>query len=344
VVALKAKNGEVVWGFQLVHHDLWDYDTTTSPLLATLDHDHKKLPVVIAGNKTGFLYVLNRETGVPVFSVEERSVPQSDVPGEVSSRTQPFPVLPPPLVPQRFSPSEIWAPNAADREACLKMVEPLRNEGIFTPPSLRGSLAIPGNVGGMNWSGYAFDPVRSLLFVNVNNLPAMVKLVPRGQHGAQEGVWKRSEYAEQAGSPYGMMRRLLQGPSGLPFPAPPWGTLVAVDMVEGKFRWQVPLGGLAGFGKDVAELPPGSISLGGPIVTAGGLVFIAGTVDPFIRAFDVESGKELWKAHLPASGAATPSTYLTHVGGKQFLVIAAGGHAKVTEESQSDALVAFALP
>ncbi len=172
VVALRAKTGELAWGFQLVHHDLWDYDSASPPLLTTIMHDGKKIPVLIQGNKTGFLYVLNRDTGVPVFPVEERAVPQSDVPGEVASPTQPFPSAPPALVPQRYSADDAWGITPADREACRAMMQGLRSEGVFTPPSVQGTLTVPGNVGGMNWSGYAFDPQNGLLVVNMNNLPA----------------------------------------------------------------------------------------------------------------------------------------------------------------------------
>ena len=344
IVALRAKTGEMAWGFQLVHHDLWDYDTAAPPLLATLEHNGQKLPVVIQGNKTGFLYVLNRETGAPVFPVEERPVPQSDVPGEVTSPTQPFPLAPPPLVPQKFSAHDAWAITSAERDPCYNRLEVLRNEGVFTPPSLRGTLITPGNVGGMNWSGYAFDPNRSLLFVNVNNMPAKVRLIPRAEFEDYKHRTEEGEYTAQAGTPYGVFRSFLRAPSGLPCSPPPWGMLTAVDMLEGKIRWQVPLGSLQGLVRSEAPIPAGTPSLGGPIVTAGGLVFIAGTFDPFIRAFDVETGKEIWKAQLPACGAATPMTYLNRPGSKQFLVIAAGGHAKVREEPQSDAIVAFALP
>ncbi len=344
VVALRGQTGELVWGFQLVHHDLWDYDSASPPLLATIEHNGRQVPVVMQGNKTGFVYVLNRDTGAPVFGVEERPVPQSDVPGEQASPTQPFPLAPPPLVPQTFSVTDAYALTTAEREAFRARLEPLRNEGIFTPPSLRGSLILPGNIGGMNWSGSAFDPQRSLLIANVNNMAAKIRLIPRGEFLDLQRRTEDGEYTEQAGTPYGLFRRFIQGPSGLPCCPPPWGTLVAVDMAHGTIRWSVPMGTMQDFGGPHPPLPAGCPSLGGPIVTAGGLIFVAGTLDSFIRAFDIDTGKEIWKAQLPASGAATPMTFVARRGGKQFLVIAAGGHAKVTEESQSDALVAFALP
>jgi len=196
----------------------------------------------------------------------------------------------------------------------------------------------------MNWSGYAFDPNRNLLVANVNNLATEVKLIPRAEFEDRQHRSENGEYTAQQSAPYGMHRNFLQAQSDLPCCPPPWGMLAAVDLVEGKIKWQIPLGSMQDFGGSHPKVPPGSISLGGPIITAGGLIFIGGTFDPFLRAFDVETGKELWKAGLPASGAATPMTYVARPGGKQFVVIAAGGHAKITEEPLSDALMAFSLP
>jgi quinoprotein glucose dehydrogenase len=344
VVALRAKTGEVAWGFQLVHHDLWDFDTASPPLLTTLRHDGKDVPVVIQGNKTGMLYVLNRDTGKPVFPVEERAVPQSDVPGEVASPTQPFPLAPPPLAAHQMSADEAWGPTPEDRDACRNVIKGLRNEGIFTPPSLKGTLIVPGNIGGMTWSGYAFDPQHGLLFTNTNNIVAMARLIPRSKYDQRGSHTEDGDYGDQTGAPYGPYRRFLQSPSDLPCSAPPWGLLTAVDINDGKIRWQVPLGSLQDFGGAHAQqIPAGAISLGGPIATAGGLVFIAGTPDAFLRAFDAETGKQLWKSQLPAAANATPMTYRGS-NGKQYLVIAAGGHPKLTEEKLGDTLVAFTLP
>src|SRR5580658_177994 len=344
IVALRAKSGELAWGFQLVHHDLWDYDTAAPPLLATLQHDGKTVPVVIQGNKTGFLYVLNRDTGVPVFPVEERPVPQSDVPGEVTSLTQPFPLAPPALVPQKLSPDDAWGITPEDRDFCRERIKNLRNDGLFTPPSLQGTLSVPGNVGGMNWSGYAYDPQHTLLVVNTNNLPARMGLIPRDKYWDEvDKNTEDADYTEQSGGPYGLFRTFIVAKAHhFPCIPPPWGTLTAVDMTAGTIRWQVPLGSLA---PGNPAIPLGAPSLGGPIVTAGGLIFIAGTIiDPALRAFDVETGKELWKAQLPTPGGATPMTYQTKNTGKQFVVIAAGGHKGTTEEPQNDSIVAFTLP
>jgi quinoprotein glucose dehydrogenase len=342
VVAIRADTGKLAWGFQLVHHDLWDYDTAPPPLLATLMRDGKKVPVVVQGNKTGWIYILNRETGEPASPIEERPVPRSDVPGEAAFPTQPFPLTLPAVTPQRLSADQAWGPTPADRDACRTAISRLRNEGLFTPPSVRGSLLYPGNAGGLTWSGYAFDPDRSLLLVNTNNLPTRARLLSREEFDDPRRRQEDGEYAPQAGAPYGMFRQFLVSPSGFPCSPPPWGQLVALDLETESIRWQVPLGSMQGFGGSSATVPPGSVNLGGPIVTAGGLVFIAGTVDPYLRAFDVENGNELWKSPLPANGHATPMTYRAS-DGRQYVVIAAGGHPKISEELLGDVLVAFAI-
>lgn len=241
VVALRATTGEVVWGFQLVHHDLWDYDTAPPPLLATLKRRAGQVPVVIQGNKTGFIYILNRETGEPESPIQERPVPPSDVPGETASSTQPFPVSLPAMTPQKLSADQAWGPAPEDREACRAAINQLRNDGIFTPPSVRGSLIYPGNSGGLTWSGYAFDPNRSLLVVNTNNLPARARLLPREEFDNPKRRLENGEYGPQAGAPYGMFRQFLVSPSGFPCSPPPWGQLVALDLNTESVRWQVPL-------------------------------------------------------------------------------------------------------
>jgi len=345
VVALRGKTGELIWGFQLVHHDLWDYDSASPPLVATLHLDGKDVPVVVQGNKSGLLYVLSRDTGKPVFPIEERPVPQTDVRGEVTSPTQPFPLKPPPLAPQTLSAEQVWGPTAEDRDWCRNYISHLRNEGIFTPPSLEGTLMVPGNLGGMTWSGYAFDPKRGILVTNTNNLVAIARLIPRAKYNERGSHTEDGDYGDQLGAPFGMYRRFIQSPSDLPCAPPPWGYLTAVDMTQGNIRWQVPLGSMQDFGGSHAQsIPSGSISLGGPMVTAGGLVFISATTDCFLRAFDTETGKELWKAQLPACGNATPMTYRLGSAGKQYVLIASGGHPKITEEKLGDSLMAFTLP
>ena len=344
VVALRGKDGRFVWGFQLVHHDLWDYDTASQPLLATLHRNGSDVPVVIQGNKTGNLFVLDRETGVPVFKVEERAVPQSDADEERTSRTQPFPVAPPPLVRQQLSADEAWGTNDAERNACRERLQRLRSNGIFTPPSVQGTAAIPGNLGGMNWSSGAFDPQRQLFVTNVNNLAMEVHLIPRDQYLPQEQAAEagkfRGDVSPQHGTPYGMSRQAIVSPMGLPCLPPPWGELVAVDLSKGTIRWHVPLGTAVKLeGKTIPV--GGTPNLGGPIVTAGGLVFIGSSMDDSFRAFDVDTGRVLWSVPLPAGGQATPMTFEEN--GGQYVVISAGGHGKLGT-TLGDSVIGFTLP
>jgi quinoprotein glucose dehydrogenase len=343
VVALRASTGQVVWHFQTVHHDLWDYDVPAQPTLVTVRRDGAEIPALAQATKMGHVFVLHRETGEPLFPVEERPVPASDVPGEEAWPTQPFPVRPPPLAPQKLSPEDAWGLTPFDRAACRERMESLRSEGIFTPPSLQGTIVFPGNAGGTNWGSVAFEPERGLLLVNTSRVVHVVRLVPRADYEATKAANRSKEVSPQAGTPYGMMREVLLSPLDLPCNPPPWGRLAAVDLGTGEIRWEVNLGTT----RDLAPVPIalrwGTPNMGGPITTAGGLVFIGAAMDDYLRAFDVETGEELWKGRLPAGGQATPMTYRVREGGKQFVVIAAGGNQRMGT-TLGDAVVAFSLP
>ena len=305
IVALRASTGEVVWHFQTVHHDLWDYDNASPPALATIRAGGREVDAVVQATKSGMLFVLDRATGTPVFPVEERPVPRSTVPGEEASPTQPFTTRTPPLSPHTFRLDDAWGVTPADREACRAAIAPLRNEGIFTPPSLEGTLVIPSNIGGAHWGGVAIEPTRQLAIVPVNRIPAMAQLIPFDQlnRDSMRIASQRFgfEYTRMRGTPYVMRRRILRAPSGLPCSAPPFGTLVAVSLATGEREWEVPLGTAS----DLAEgttVPAdwGSPNLGGPIVTAGGVVFIAATLDRSIRAFDMDPEASSGAAIFPS--------------------------------------------
>lgn len=343
VVALRASTGEVVWHFQTVHHDLWDFDVPAQPTLVSVRRNGAVVPAVVQGTKMGFLFVLHRETGEPLFPVEERPVPQSGAPGEPLSPTQPFPLRPPPLVRQTLSPDDAWGVAWLDTRWCRSRLAELHNEGIFTPPSLEPTLMYPGNAGGINWGGVAFDPERQLVVSNQTDVPFVVTLFPSEEYERRRRENPGAEIRPQEGRPHGMRREILLSPLGVPCNPPPWGTLAAVDLRTGDIRWQVRLGTV----RDIAPLPLpfawGTPNLGGPLVTASGLVFIGAAMDDYLRAFDVETGRELWKARLPAGGQATPMTYRSRAGGRQYVVIAAGGHDR-SGTTPGDAVVAFALP
>ena len=338
VVALDGNTGSLKWGQQLVHHDLWDYDVASQPTLADLVHDGKHVAAVIQATKTGFLYTFDRDSGAPLFPIVERPVPQDAVPGEHPSPTQPYPVAPPALTRQApVTPDDAWGIGWFDTRACRKRIEGYRSEGIFQPPALQDSIMQPGNAGGSNWGGIAFDPKRQLAVANTMTLPFVVALIARAELQAQResGKYEDFEFARQAGTPYGMRRAAFKSGLGIPCVKPPWGVLTAVDMEHGTIKWQVPLGDTP-----VIHMNLGMPGIGGPVVSAGGLVFIAASLDDRLRAFDIDSGKLLWEVKLPAGGQATPMTYA--IGGRQYLVIAAGGYKG--DSTRGDYVVAYALP
>jgi len=334
VVALSASTGKFVWGFQAVHHDLWDYDVASQPTLFTWKDG---TPAVVINTKMGHVFVLNRLTGAALLPIEERLVPQTDIPGEKTSPTQPFSTVS--LVPEEIALEDLWGKSPEDVKWCQEKLKASRSEGIFTPPSLKGSVVYPGNVGGVNWGSAAYDPQSHLMFANTNRLIAWTKLIPRAEYDAQTKTDQDNrvygEFGEQRGAAFGLYRTFLFSPGGTPCNAPPWGTTAAVDLFTGKIIWNVPLGSFA------PGRHTGTINLGGPMVTAGGLVFTSAAMDNIIRAFDSQTGKELWQFELPAGGQATPITYTFK--GKQYVVIAAGGHGKLGTK-QGDSVLAFALP
>ncbi len=404
IVALEAKTGRKVWAVQLVHHDLWDYDVPSEPLLFTW---HGNVPAVAVTTKMGMVFVLDRRTGTPLFPIEERPVPQSDVEGEVTSATQPFSSLPPlsPLTMPADGPN--LQRDKADADFCREQMAGLRYDGIYTPPSLKGSLQFAGSVGGVNWGGAAYDPESGILYANTNRLPYFVQLMVRnppfpggiGQTlsrrrsllalsvafavgfilwlrrrkswnlgwvaglvmlvsaaGLVYGVSQRrvqmsrsrldvvvkdvmrggfgAEVSPQDGAPYQVYHHPIVDHHGLSCAPGLWGTVEALNLQTGKMVWE------QAHGTQVPGKQTGSLSLGGVMVTAGGLVFTAGTREPLLRAYDAATGTELWKGDLPVSAQTTPMTY--EVNGRQFVVIAAGGHG-LWGTKTGDAVVAFGL-
>lgn len=335
VVALKGDTGEIAWHFQTVHHDVWDYDVPAQPGLYQVWRDGKAHDVVAQVTKTGLVFVLDRDTGEPFLPIEERAVPQSDIPGERLSPTQPFPVLTPPLVPNTLDPYDGFGLTLWDKMYCQSRLANTKREGLFTPPSFEGTLQYPFSGGGANWGSAAFDPARNLLVFNVNHAAHVITLYDRDADH-QPGI----ELGRMVGTPYKVTRELLLGPVGLPCTPPPFGMLAAVDLDSGAIVWRHPIGTTEDLAGGIA-LPTGTPAFGGPIVTAGGLVFIGAAMDNYLRAFDVETGQEIWAGRLPAGGQATPMTYEWQ--GKQYVVIAAGGHGRSTT-TLGDYVVAFALP
>ncbi|WP_414729621.1 pyrroloquinoline quinone-dependent dehydrogenase [Zhongshania aliphaticivorans] len=345
LVVLRGSTGEMVWNFQFVHHDVWDFDTPAQPMLIDLQRSGKSIPAVVQLTKQGFVFVFHRETGEPLFPILEKPVPQLAVVGEHLSPTQPVSTELPLLLNHNLNAESAWGLTPWDRGACAEKIAGLNNQGLFTALTESPTLMLPGSLGGANWGGGVFWPERQQLVVNVNTAPFVGYLKPTssaetGEHLPPAGKTMR---ITMAGTPYTVVVESLLSPLGIPCSEPPWGKLMAIDLAKGEVLWQKPLGSV----HEMAPLPLpfdinwGTPNLGGALMTAGNLVFIGATMDRRFRAFSAASGEILWQHTLPVDATASPMTYQR--GGRQYVVIAAGGH-HMYQRSMGDYIIAFALP
>lgn len=347
IVAVRGSTGEVVWKFDAVINDFWDYDVGGQPSLADLQIGGEAVPAVVAGTKMGFIFVLHRETGEPLIDVEYRKVPREGPLRDQLSPVQPFP--PDAFrVAKEISVDDAWGLTFWDEGGCRETLETARLGPIYTPITEQWTIVAPSHLGGINWGGVAVDPERGLIAARNSNAPARVRLIPREEFSGGKGYEFVDEVAEQRGTPYAMAREFLLSPLGLPCTAPPWGEIGVIDIAAGTRLWQQPHGTV----RDVLSpipLPPmefGVPGLGGPMLTRSGLLFLAAAFENVIRAYDVTNGEELWQGRLPAGPQATPMSYAVHRDDgsmRQFVVIAAGGHAR-GGTTLGDHLVAFSLP
>lgn len=370
LVALDARTGKRLWHFQMVHHDLWDYDIPTAPKLLTVKHNGKNVDIVAQPTKFGFLFVFNRVTGEPLWPIEERPVPQSDVPGEQSSPTQPFPTKPPAFARQSFTAKDInpYLPED-EQEALREKFKTWRNDGLFTPPSFQGSIEIPGHNGGANWGSSGVDPAKGLMFVVSKEAPTLLKLeLPRppgrggrgrgGRGGAEGAAPAPPARPEPNNDPPGMIRYTapvdfeFSKSNGLSAIGPPWSQITAYDLNTGTIKWQIPDGGISALEEEGHNDTGAHFPRGGVLVTAGGLVFVATASDRTIRAYDEENGKVVWEKQLPTGSEGVPAAY--EVGGREYIAfcVAAGNGSmapridtgKPATPPGPGAYIVFALP
>ena len=349
IVALDLHSGAVRWHFQHVRHDLWDYDTPAQPILFAWQKNGEKIPALAQLTKQGFVFVFNRLTGESLWEITEQPVPPSQIPGEHAFPTQPKPIAPPQLLNPFLMPADAWGLTPWDRRSCAKQLASLHNLGLFTPTSETLTLMYPGSLGGPNWGGGALLGDSGILLTNVNNVAFTGRLIPTPQD-IDPQTKKRDHPAAghrmqvtMDGTPYNIEIGSLQSPLGIPCNPPPWGKLVAVDLIGGTILWETALGSVHEMGPVTApfHIEWGTPNLGGGIATAGGLFFIGATMDRQLRAFDVANGETLWQVTLPIDATATPMTYLYR--GRQYVVINAGGH-HMFNRGYGDYLHAFALP
>lgn len=341
IVALDAATGRIVWHFQAVHHDVFDYDIGAQPVL----YEHRgKIPAIAVSTKAGHIFLLNRVTGEPLFPVEERPVPQTDVPGEWTFPTQPFPTMPKPVLNELITESDLidWPVVS---KGCREQYAELRYEGLYTPPSIEGTLQSPGVSGGFNWGAGSINPSDNQFVTTYLNMPYIIRLEPREDVGPRDGdesafVWSNGP---QYGTRYRVRRQAFLSDKMVPCIKPPWGSIMAIDLNTGRQLWRKPLGSLYGRLPLVgAWFNVGAPVSGGNLQTASGLVFAAASADEHLRAFDAKTGDLLWAKKLPFSAHATPMTYRLGRGGKQFLVVASGGMTMMDKRT-GNTLVAFTL-
>ena len=344
--ALDLDTGEVVWSRQWVHHDIWDYDINSAPTLMDITVDGQEIPALIQGTKMGFLFVVNRETGEDVWPIEERPVPQGDgsVEGEVYAATQPFPTKPEPLLDQSVKPEVWWLADLISGGACSELFDNLSYEGMYTPPTTKGEgvLTYPDSAGGVQWGGIAFDPESQTAIVNTSHIVQYIKLYKREDYDRINGEAGNNEsgFHPQIGAPYGMSLMNAMNGLGMPCWAPPYGELVALDMTSGDVKWRRPIGNSQKWGFFMPD-SMGSPTIGGPAVTAGGLIFIGATMDAEARAYDLQTGEELWSDQLEAPVVANPAVY--EYQGREYVAFVGGGNS-ILKPTVGDQIAVYALP
>ena len=344
VTALNADTGKVVWSYQIVHHDIWDYDTNSAPVLFDLNQNGQTVPALIQSSKQGFLYVLNRLTGQPIYPIDEKPVPASDVQGEQASATQPWPTMPDATTPDQF-PGISTLADILSGGYCSRTMAGLRYEGRYTPPSLKGTLAYPATAGGVEWGGGALDPSTNTYVVNSSSVAQIYRLLSRDDYNkvnANQNMEQKNAngYFAMEGAPYGFELQTFLNPLGMPCWNGPYGTLSSYDLNTGKLNWKEPFGVVQKWGFYMPE-SWGSVTIGSPVITKSGVIFIGASMDSRVRAIDLKTGKVLWSSLVDAPAVAEPAIYTYK--GKEYVVIAAGGNS-ILEPKVGDQLIAFALP